>query len=322
MSAFSVQPLIEGKTLPMLLKAGEAGQPLGEALPMLRETIDRYLTDSGGIVFRDFSLDGPDAFRAFAADFGHPLLTYEFGSTPRSQVTSGVYTSTEYPPHQHIPLHNEQAYTRDWPMKIWFYCMQPALEGGETPIADSRAIYRDMPTAIRERFAEKGVMYVRNYGNGLDVDWEQVFGTDSRSEVEAYCARHDIECEWKEDGELRTRQICQGTAQHPVTGDRVWFNQAHLFHVSNLEPEVRESLLDVVDDEADLPRNVFYGDGSRIEDETLARVRTVLETHKISFPWQAGDVVMLDNMLTAHARAPFKGPRKVIVAMAEAHRQR
>lgn len=97
MSTFSVQPLIEGRTLPLLLKAGEAGQPLGKALPMLREAIDRHLIETGGIVFRDFSLDGPDAFRAFAADFGHPLLTYEFGSTPRSQVTSGVYTSTEYP---------------------------------------------------------------------------------------------------------------------------------------------------------------------------------------------------------------------------------
>ena len=321
MNAFSVQPLIEGRGLPLLLKADKAGQPLGAALPTLRDTIDRCLTDCGGILFRDYSLDGPDAFRAFAADFGHPLLSYEFGSTPRSQVTSGVYTSTEYPPHQHIPLHNEQAYTRDWPMKIWFYCMQPALEGGETPIADSRAIYRDMPPAVRERFAENGVMYVRNYGNGLDVDWQQVFGTDSRSEVEAYCAGHDIECEWKDDGELRTRQVCQGTARHPVTGDWVWFNQAHLFHVSNLAREVRESLLDVVVDEADLPRNVFYGDGSPIEDETLTTVRNVLERHKISFPWQAGDVVMLDNMLTAHARAPFKGPRKVIVAMADAHRQ-
>jgi hypothetical protein len=207
MSVFSVQPLIEGKRLPLLLRADKAGQLLGETLPMLRDTIDRHLTDCGGIVFRDFSLDGPDGFRAFAADFGHPLLTYEFGSTPRSQVTSGVYTSTEYPPHQHIPLHNEQAYTRDWPMKIWFYCMQPAQEGGETPIADSRAIYRDMPPSIRERFAEKGVMYVRNYGNGLDVDWQQVFGTDSRPEVEAYCAGHEIECEWKEDGELHAPDL-------------------------------------------------------------------------------------------------------------------
>lgn len=320
MSAFTTRPLLSGHDLPILFEAtpGEA-LPLGEALPEMRLSVDKHLRTCGGVVFRGFSLDGADAFRAFAASFGHPLLTYEFGSTPRSQVTSGVYTSTEYPPHQHIPLHNEQAYTRDWPMKIWFYCMQAAPEGGETPIADSRAIHEAMPAAIREAFAQKGVMYVRNYGNGLDVPWQQVFGTDDRAQVEAYCARHGITCAWKEDGELRTRQVCQGTARHPVTGEWVWFNQAHLFHVSNLEPEVRESLLDIVEDEEDLPRNVLYGDGSPIDDATLATVRDVLERHKVSFPWASGDVVMLDNMLTAHARAPFKGPRKVIVAMAEAH---
>lgn len=82
MSAFSIQSLIDGRRLPLLLKAGDVGQSLDEALPMLRAIIDRHLTDCGGIVFRDFSLSGPDAFRVFAAGFGHPLLTYEFGSTP------------------------------------------------------------------------------------------------------------------------------------------------------------------------------------------------------------------------------------------------
>lgn len=319
MSAFHVRPLVEGTSLPMLFEAAGEGLSLGASLPLMRDTVERHLRTGGGVLFRGFTLEGADAFRAFAADFGHPLLTYEFGSTPRSQVTSGVYTSTEYPPHQHIPLHNEQAYTRDWPMKIWFYCMQAAPEGGETPIADSRAIFAAVPEAIRRRFVDKGLMYIRNFGNGLDVPWQQVFGTQDRSEVEAYCAKHAITCEWKEDGELRTRQVCQGAARHPVTGEWVWFNQAHLFHVSNLEPEVRESLLDIVEDEADLPRNVLYGDGTPIDDAELDTVRGVLDRHTISFPWQAGDVMMLDNMLTAHARAPFKGPRKVIVAMAEAH---
>lgn len=320
-SVFSVRPLIDGTSLPILVIANEPGTPLSVSHPALRETVDRHLEDCGGVIFRDFSLDGVEGFQTFARDFGHPLLKYEFGSTPRSKVASGVYTSTEYPPHQHIPLHNEQAYTRDWPMKIWFYCVQPAQEGGETPIADSRAIYRDMPQDIRDRFAEKGVMYVRNYGGGLDVDWQDVFGTESKEEVEAFCAGHTIDCEWKSDGELRTRQVCQGTARHPVTGESVWFNQAHLFHISNLGPEVRANLLEVVGDEIDLPRNAFYGDGTPIPDETLATVRAILGKHTIVFPWQAGDVVMLDNMLTAHARTPFKGPRKVIVAMAEPHRQ-
>ena len=160
-------------------------------------------------------------------------------------------------------------------------------------------------------------MYVRNYGNGLDVRWEQVFNTTERSAVEQYCAAHGISAEWKSDGELRTRQICQAVAQHPKTGARVWFNQAHLFHVSNLQPDVREALLSVVEPE-DVPRNVYYGDGAPIEDSVLDEIRGVLATLEVRFAWRSGDVLMLDNMLTAHARAPFQGPRKVVVAMAEA----
>ncbi|MEQ9607539.1 MAG: TauD/TfdA family dioxygenase [Kiloniellaceae bacterium] len=312
-----VRPLREDGLLPLVVEA-EEGEPLSlmDAQAAIHECVARHLPRCGGILLRGFAVPGADAFRRFAAGFGHDLLSYEFGSTPRTKVAEGVYTSTEYPPHQHIPLHNEQAYTRDWPMKIWFYCMQPAQDGGSTPIADSRAIYRDIPSELREDFGRRELLYVRNYGNGLDLSWQDVFGTRSRDDVERYCKAQSIECEWKSDGELRTRQRCQATARHPVTGEAVWFNQAHLFHVSNLEPEVRETLLDVVD-ERDLPRNVYYGDGASIEDEALAVIRDVLERNKIGFPWRQNDILMLDNMLTAHGRAPFCGARKVIVAMAE-----
>ncbi|WP_432721086.1 TauD/TfdA family dioxygenase [Jeongeupia wiesaeckerbachi] len=304
---------------PLRVSPVEPGASLQSVLPAVQALVADKLYEAGGLFFTGFAADGIDAFRAFAASFGHGLLSYEFGSTPRSKVGGeGVYTSTEYPAHQHIPLHNEQAYTREWPMKIWFYCDIAAEEGGETPIADSRAIFRDIDPEIRARFAEKGLMYVRNSGNGLDVPWQQVFNTEVPAEVEAYCAAHQIQCEWLDDGELRTRQVCQGTARHPVTGDEVWFNQAHLFHVSALEADMREALVDAVGEEF-LPRNVYYGDGSVIDDATLAHVRSVLDKHKVAFPWQSGDVLMLDNMLAAHARSPFKGKRKVVVAMAEGH---
>jgi alpha-ketoglutarate-dependent taurine dioxygenase len=314
---FSVRPLLSGEgRLPLLVEATDPDTRLLAVFDEISELVDEHLQRDGGILFRGFSLEGAEQFREFAASFGHPLLNYEFGSTPRSSVTQGVYTSTEYPAHQSIPLHNEQAYSRDWPMKIWFYSMIAAQSGGETPIADSREVYRRMPVHIRERFVSKGLMYVRNFGNGLDVAWEQVFNTKDRAVAEAYCRAHGIVCEWKDDGELRTRQTCQAVARHPRTGEMVWFNQAHLFHISNLQPEVRESLLDIVDEE-DLPRNVYYGDGSPIEDEILEEIRGVLDQCMIRFPWQEGDVLMLDNMLAAHARAPFEGKRKVIVAMAE-----
>nr|WP_315465838.1 TauD/TfdA family dioxygenase [uncultured Rhodoferax sp.] len=305
---------------PMRVSPVQPGLALTQAQPRLQEVVDQNLLQVGGVLFSGFEVGGPEVFRTFAASFGHPLLNYEFGSTPRSKVHGGVYTSTEYPAHQHIPLHNEQAYTREWPMKIWFYCDLAAQEGGQTPIADSRAVYRAMDPDVRQRFMEKGLMYVRNYGNGLDLPWQRVFNTESRAEVEAYCTKQQIAFEWTDEGELRTRQRCQGVAQHPVTGDAVWFNQAHLFHISALAPDTREVLVDSVGEE-NLPRNVYYGDGSPIPDQELDHVRAVLEQHKVVFPWQQGDVLMLDNMLAAHARAPFKGPRKVLVAMAQGHGQ-
>lgn len=321
LAGIKARPLMpERGSLPLLIEAPEAGLGLLDVFDELKAIVDGHLDQCGGVLLRGFDVGGVTAFREFAQAFGHPLLNYEFGSTPRSNVTQGVYTSTEYPAHQSIPLHNEQAYSLDWPMRIWFYSVIAAQTGGETPIADSREVFRRMPADIRERFASKRLMYVRNYGNGLDVSWEQVFNTEDRSVVEAYCRAHHIDWEWRDDGELRTRQVCQAVATHPWTGDQVWFNQAHLFHVSNLPAEVRESLLEIVDEE-DLPRNVYYGDGTPIENEVLERIRAVLDDCAISFPWQENDVLMLDNMLAAHARAPFTGPRKVVVAMAQGHRE-
>lgn len=310
----SVQPLLAESTLPLLVQP-TADQTI--SLPALHQLARTRLHEVGGLLLRGFDVLGEQAFQQLVRGFGHELLNYEFGSTPRKAVEQGVYTSTEYPAHQVIPLHNEQSYTLQWPLKIWFHCVQPSAEGGETPIADSRLIYQRLDPALRQRFDDKRLMYVRNYGNGLDLPWEQAFNSEDRPVVEAFCRANRIDFEWKDDGELRTRQVCQATARHPVTQDMVWFNQAHLFHVSNLAPAVREGLLAVVDDPLDLPRNVYYGDGSPLEDSALDEIRGVLDACTVRFPWQQGDVLMLDNMLVAHGRASFKGARKVIVAMAE-----
>ncbi len=213
-------------------------------------------------------------------------------------------------------MHNEMSYSRSWPMRIWFLCAQAAPEGGETPIADSRRVFERIRPEVRERFARLGVLYVRNYGGGLDLAWQDVFQTDDRAAVESFCRENGIEIQWREGDRLRTRQVCQAVAAHPVTGAPLWFNQAHLFHVSSLAPAIREHLLAAVSPE-DLPRNTFYGDGSPIEDETLDHIREVYERERVLFPWQDGDILLLDNMLTAHGRAPFSGPRKVLVGMAE-----
>jgi alpha-ketoglutarate-dependent taurine dioxygenase len=210
------------------------------------------------------------------------------------------------------------SYTRSWPMKLWLCCVKAARVGGETPIADSRRIYARIPPAIRERFAERGVMYTRNYGHGVDLPWQEVFQTSDRTEVERQCREAGIELEWKSGDRLSTRQVCQGTARHPVTGASVWFNQAHLFHVSSLAADERDLLVQTLGEES-LPRNAFYGDGSAIEPESFLEIRRAIAEETISFPWKEGDVLLVDNMLAAHGRNPYQGERKILVGMTELH---
>ena len=176
-------------------------------------------------------------------------------------------------------------------------------------------IFNNIPTQIRQRFIERKVMYVRNYGKGLDLDWQNVFQTNDKSVLKSYCDRAGIELEWISENHLRTRQVCPAIATHPITQEKLWFNQAHLFHISSLPVNIRESLLSMMS-EQDLPRNAFYGDGTSIEDSVIEEINDIYRQEAIAFPWQAGDILMLDNMLFAHGRNPFIGSRKVLVGMA------
>jgi alpha-ketoglutarate-dependent taurine dioxygenase len=281
-----------------------------------RLRIDELLIEYGAILFRDFTLMGIVAFEQLVEAVSGGLLDYTYRSTPRKQVQGRIYTSTEYPSDQSIPLHNELSYASAWPMKIWFYCVQAAASGGETPIADSRQVYAGIDPRVVERFERAGVMYVRNYGEGVDLPWQEVFQTSSQAAVEEICRNANLMFEWKSGDRLRTRQICQATTTHPKTGERVWFNQAHLFHISRVKLAVRESLLSTFAEE-DLPRNVYYGDGSPIESATLDHIGAVYDERTVTFTWRQGDILLLDNVLTAHGRRPFGGERKVVVGIAE-----
>jgi alpha-ketoglutarate-dependent taurine dioxygenase len=277
--------------------------------------IEAELVKHGAILFRDFPLRSRVDFESFVRAISPELMEYTERSTPRSEVTAGIYTSTEYPADQHIPLHNENSYSHAWPRKVYFFCVEPAPVGGSTPLADSRLVYEAIEKRVRERFMEKGVMYVRNYRPGLDLPWQTVFRTSDRAEVERYCASVGMQCEWLGDA-LRTTQARHAVAVHPVTGETVWFNQAHLFHVSSLEKNLGESMRALYEND-ELPRNSYYGDGTPIETMELDEIRRAYSACAISTDWQRGDLILVDNMLTAHGRTPYQGPRQILVAMAQ-----
>ncbi len=303
--------------LPLVIQPAVGGINLVTWVASNRDAITTWLLQHGGLLFRNFDIKEVPQFEQFIQTLSGTLLDYSYRSTPRSQVSGKIYTSTEYPANQSIPLHNEMAYSLSWPMKIWFCCLKSVKQGGETPIVDSRKVFQRIDSKIKDKFIKKKVMYVRNFSDNLDLSWENVFQTKDKLEIENYCSQSGIEFEWKDGGKhLKTRQVCQAVATHPKTGETVWFNQAHLFHVSSLNSEIRQTLLSTMKED-ELPRNAYYGDGSPIEASVLDEIRKIYQQEAIIFPWQEGDVLMLDNMLIAHGRQPFIGSRKVVVGMAE-----
>lgn len=307
--------LRSGQMLPLVIQPAIEGVNLASWAGNNRDYLGKELSKHGGILFRNFNIDTPAKFEAFARAVSTELFD-EYGDLPRDTPGAKVYHSTPYPADKSILFHNESSHMHRWPMKIWFYCVKAAEEGGATPIIDCRKTYQMLDPKLVKRMTEKKLMYVRNFIDGLDVGWQQFFQTQDKALVEAYCRKAGIELEWKGENHLTTRQVCQAVARHPHTGEMLFFNQIQLHHISCLDLAVRESMLSMFKAE-DLPRNVYYGDGTPIEDSVVEEISALYEQVAVRFQWQAGDVIMLDNMMVAHSRDPFEGSRKILVAMAE-----
>ncbi|MEG5139393.1 MULTISPECIES: non-ribosomal peptide synthetase [unclassified Microcoleus] len=304
-----------GELFPLVIKPAVNNVDLADWAKNNREFIEAKLLQHGAILFRGFTEPVVSAFEQFALSICSELFG-EYGDLPREGVSGKVYGSTPYPADKAILFHSESSHLHRWPMKIWFFCVQPAQQGGETPIVDCRKIYQLLDPKLREKFSEKQIMYVRNYTDGLDVSWQDFFKTEDKATVEKYCGQAGIEFEWKAGNNLRTRKVRPAIAKHPKTKEMVFFNQLPLHHISCLDAATRASLLSVFGED-NLPRNVYYGDGTPIEDSVMEEIQAVYAQAAVSFPWQAGDILMLDNMLAAHSRNPFIGSRKIVVAMGE-----
>ncbi|MGH8486264.1 MAG: TauD/TfdA family dioxygenase, partial [Pseudomonas sp.] len=314
-------PLFEGQRLPLLCRPRYAGTDLVEWLAQQRELIEARLLEHGAILLRGFDVDGIDGFDRCVQALSGGALEYLFRASPRTQITRqfNIYSSTDYPKNEQIFPHNEHSYSPVFPLHLYFYCDLPSETGGETPLGDTRELLQRIDPQVREEFRRRRIMYVRNYGDGMGLPWQTVFQSEDRAEVDAYCARIGIRTEWKSGNRLRTRQVGSAIVRHPQSGEELWFNHGTFFNALTLPHTLRAALIAEFAPQ-DLPQNTFYGDGQPIPDEVIRHLQAAYRDVMVEFPWQKGDVVLLDNMLSLHARNAFTGPRKILTAMAIAQK--
>ena len=300
---------------PLVLQPSTGGVDLVGWLGIHQPEIQDHLSRYGALLFRGFDIRDGAAFEKMAAAAAGSDLYGDYGDLPRESAGDKIFSSTPYPDNLIIHFHNESSHMSQWPMRIFFYSAIVAETGGATPILDCRALCDTLDQSVVDELDCKELLYIRNFSESVDVPWQQFFGTSDRAEVERVCHMSRTSCEWLPDGTLRTRQPAKAVRRHPITGDRVFFNQVLLHHPAALPDEFRQALIALWGSPDALPRNVTFGDGTPIPDSTVKYLEAEFDRQSVSFPWEVNDVLMLDNMLVSHSRSTFTGQRKIIVAM-------
>lgn len=324
---------ITKEKFPLVIEPAQESPRPEEFLTLIDENNEYFrnqLLKYGAILFRNFPVHNEHDFSKVIKRLNlGKFLDYIGGDSPRNKITEGIYTSTEAPPSIKIPLHNELSFVNNHPKHIYFYCQIAPQKDGETIIGDARKIYAAVDEKIRQRFNEKRLKYVScYYQTSFLIDlinkiqkshktWLDVFETDCKMEVERKCRENDFTFKWNQNNWIQLSQVRPATMQHPITQEQCWFNQAHLF---DFNPKLigwwrylgakllycREHMR---------LHEIFFADNSKVPRQDLYHIMDVLDENTVAFPWQKGDVLILDNILAMHGRAPFTGKRRVLAAM-------
>jgi alpha-ketoglutarate-dependent taurine dioxygenase len=303
---------------PPMLRAEATGDVAGWAAEH-RDALRAVVAEYGSVLVRGLELRDAAGVGGVFQRLATGLMTEREAFASRRTYAEGVYSATKWPPNQQMCMHHELSYTLEFPGLLLFACLSPPTAGGATAVADSPTVLDALPTELVTRFEREGWQLVRNYNDDIGASFAEAFGTEDRGAVERYCRANAIEFEWQPDGGLRTRQRRSAVVRHPVTGQRCWFNQIPFLNEWTIAPEVREYLVDVYGADG-LPFNTRFGNGDPIGEDVVELLNRVYEDNTAREPWQAGDLLLVDNIRTAHSREPYQGPREVLVAMADAVR--
>jgi alpha-ketoglutarate-dependent taurine dioxygenase len=290
-----------------------------------RADFDELLLKHGSVLLRGFAVPDTTAFRELTDLYPPHAFGYVGGASPRKSVDGNVYESTRLPKPFKLGLHQEKSYMPHYPRLVSFYCKTAAPVGGETPLASMRGVTRRLPSSTLERFREKGVMYRRNFtGKPMPAPfnqyyrlWQEAFMTEDRDEVESLCRANQLDYEWLADGSITITHVGPGTVTHPRTGEEVWFNHASTMHFNPrvVNPAILRALRTLYEKRPALPYDVCYGDGAPMPAEDLDPVYNAVDAEESAFRWQEQDLLLIENILVAHGRNPYDGPRDIQVAM-------
>ncbi|WP_301128140.1 amino acid adenylation domain-containing protein [Streptomyces cacaoi] len=273
------------------------------------------LAESGAVLLRGLGVRTPGDVGEVAAALAIEAMTEREGFAPRTTHTPHVHSGSHWPADEPMCMHHELSYAATVPGTLLFGCLTAPGSAGRTTVADSQRVLAALPPDLVAPFERHGWLLRRMY-HDVGLAWADAFRTTERSAVDAYCAAAGIEHAWLPDGRLATRQRRTAVVRHPATGEPCWFNQIAFLNGLTMDPAVRGYLTDVYGPDG-LPFDTAAGDGTPVTAATVDGINAVYDRFTVGEPWQQGDVLLVDNIRTAHAREPYEGPRDIAVVLGD-----
>ncbi len=300
----------------------------------LTEEIYGIVDRQGALLLQDTGLETSRGFSEFLSSIGYHHHSYVGGTSPRTDQGRGVYTATDIPADVTIPIHQEMSYLDSVPDYVSFFCEDPPENGQKTNlIGDMRRFTDSLPVELKKRYKGKRARLRRTLPpTGKNTGffraqkcWQETFGTDDREEAVAIADQKGWELSWTDDDFLViTQEPARFFRTHPIHGE-IWCTQALLFQpVSrrlSAERDGRTADLERLDSAlANAPDSIdrmIMEDGSAVPPEDCRIGFEIAMAAETPYALGRGDIIVLDNLLMAHGRSRFTGPRKIFTALGD-----
>lgn len=283
-----------------------------EAIKREKRFLDSLLHKSGAVLFRGFPVETASDFNDIVEAFGFEELPYVGGAAPRTNIVGRVFTANESPADQKIPFHHEMAQVPEFPSKLFFFCEVEPGNGGETPLVLSHIVYERMKekhTEFVERLEEHGLLYTRVLGEDDDPSspigrgWKSTFLTKDKSVAEQRAAKLGMKLEWQGDAVKTIMGPIPAIKYDKTRQRKIWFNSMVAAYTG------------WEDARNDPVKAVTFGDGKPLPADIIYDCLNILEEESVAFPWQKGDVLLLDNWAVLHSRRSFNPPRRILASL-------
>ena len=284
-----------------------------------REQLLSLATKHGAVLIRGLVKD-VDGFDAVVQSLGLENFPYKrsLSNAVRINRTERVFSANEAPPDVRIFFHHEMAQTPLFPRWIMFSCEVAPSAGGATPLCRSDVLYQRLKAECPE-FAkaceDKGLSYTNvmpgfdDPQSGMGRSWQSTLGVDDKEGAESRLRELGYSWEWQDDDCLRATTPPLPAVVEMGDGRKVFFNQ------------LIAAFCGWKDERNDPSSAIRHGDGTKLDADAVTRAAEIAEEIAFDLHWQVGDIAIVDNMITMHARRPFEGKRKVVASLAEMQTQ-